>query len=134
MVTRRQAGFMLMELTVAFSILMVGLFGVIVMYNFGTAKLEALRESSIALGAIENELETLRARPYAALENVAQGAFVSETPQLATLVNARPSVTISDYGDSALRLKEVTVRVVWTGEHGRRIEKSMVTLIGDRTS
>ena len=128
------AGFMLIELTMAFSILTVGLFGVVAMYNFGTAKLDALRESTIALRAIENELETLRARPYAALGNITDGPFISETPQLTALVNARPSVTIRDYGEGTLRLKEVTVRVVWTGEHGRRIEKSVVTLIGDKTS
>ena len=91
-----------------------------------------LSEANLAMRAIQNEVETLRAAPFTALENVENGPFRSGSAGADRLVNAQRQVTIRDYGDGSLGLKEVTVYLAWTGEHGRTIRKSVTTLIGDK--
>jgi len=130
----KSSGFALIELIAALFILTVGMFGVIQMYHFGMAKMCAMNESSIAIRAVRNEVETLRAVPFDELQNVESGPFRSEMPAVAELGNVVPAVTIKDYGDGTQRLKEVTVAVEWTGEHGRTIRKRVTTLIADKGS
>ena len=122
----------MLELMAALFVLSVGLFGAVQMYHVGTGKLKALHETSIALAAIENEMETLRALPFAALQNTDNGPFLSETPALAQLVKPVPKVVIANYSPDCPGLKQVTVSVRWIGEHGRTIEKSVTTLIADK--
>jgi hypothetical protein len=122
----------MLELTLALFILTVGVFGMIQMFHFGIAKMRTVNEANLAMRAIQNEMETLRALPFSELQDVAGGPFVSDSGEADKLMNAEPLVTIRDHGDPALRLKEVTVRVAWTGEHGRRIEKRVSTLIADK--
>ncbi len=129
---RNESGVTLIELTAALFVLTVGMFGVIQMYHYGLGKMHALNESAVAMEAIQNEIETLRSLPFSQLRNTDSGPFVSETPTLASLVNATPSVTIKDFAAGPKRLKEVTVSIRWTGENGRTIEKKVTTLIGDR--
>ena len=129
---KSHGGFTMLELTAALFILTVGLFGVISMYQFGIAKMHAINESAVAMSAIQNEIETLRSIPFAEIENVENAPFRSSTPITAKLVNATPTVTISDYGEPSRSLKKVTVALIWTGEHGRTIEKRITTLISDR--
>ena len=129
---RGNAGFTMLELTAALFILTVGVFGVIQLFHFGIDKMHAVNETNLAMRAIQNEMETLRARPFAQLTNAEQAAFVSDIGEAAKLMNAHPSVTIRDHGTPDLRLKEVTVCMAWTGEHGRRIEKHVTTLIADK--
>ncbi len=132
--TTRHSGFALIELIAALFILTIGLFGVIQMYRFGLSKMRAMNESVIAIRAIQNEVETLRAMRFDELENADAAPFRSETPAATELANATCAVTICDYGDGGLPLKEVTVTLRWTGEHGRTITKSVKTLIADRGS
>ncbi len=122
----------MLELTLALFILTVGVFGTIQMFHFGIAKMYAVNEANLAMRAIQNEMETLRSLPFSELGNVEDGPFVSDSGEAAKLMNAEPRVAIRDHGDPALRLKEVTVRMAWTGEHGRRIEKHVSTLIADK--
>lgn len=125
-------GFTILELVCALFILSTGLFGVITMYHFGITKMRTLHEYGIAMQAIENELETLRALPFAALEDAAQAPFTSDPDALNLLVNAAASVAIAKPLDAPQGLKRVTVRVRWTGEHGRTIEKRVTTFIADK--
>jgi Tfp pilus assembly protein PilV len=122
----------LIELTAALFVLTVGMFGVIQMYHFGLDKMHALNETTIAIHAIQNEIETLRSQPFSELHNTDKAQFVSETPALSRLVNAEPNVTITDYGEASKRLKHVTVSIRWIGENGRTIQKTATTLITDK--
>lgn len=126
------AGFSLLELTAAIFVLTVGMFGAVQMYHVGVSKAGAVREAATAATAIDNELETLRATPFEALENGEHGQFVSETPALNSLFKAQPKVLIADYDAEHPDLKRVTVSVRWVGEHGRGIEKGVTTLIADK--
>jgi Tfp pilus assembly protein PilV len=129
---KNQRGTSLIELTAALFVLTVGMFGVIQMYHFGLNKMHALNETTVAVQALQNEIETLRSVPFSELRNTDKGRFVSETPALSRLVNAKPAVTITDYGDSSKRLKRITVSITWTGENGRTIQKTVTTLIADK--
>jgi len=130
---KNQSGMSLIELTAALFVLTVGMFGVIQMYHFGLNKMHALNETTVAMHAIQNEIETLRSLPFPELHNTDKGSFVSETPELSRLVNAKPNVTITDYAEASKRLKHITVSITWTGENGRTIQKSVTTLIADKT-
>jgi len=132
MPAQSQHGSPMLELTVALFILTVGVFGVIQMFHFGLDKMRAMNEANLAMRVLQNETEALRAVPFEQLQNQEDGPFLGDASEAAKLMNAEPRVTIRDYGEPALRLKEVTVRVAWTGEHGRRIEKRLTTLIGDK--
>ncbi len=131
-ISGRRDGFALIELITALFILTIGMFGVIQMYHFGLAKMQAMNESAVAIRAVRNEVETLRAIPFDKLQNVEAAPFRSETPAMAELVNVVPAVAIKDYDGRAKRLKEVTVAITWTGEHGRTIKKSVTTLVADK--
>ena len=127
-----QRGVSLIELTAALFVLTVGMFGVIQMYHFGLSKMHALNETTVAVHALQNEMETLRSLPFSELRNTNKGQFVSETPALSRLADAKPNVTIADYSDGAKRLKRITVSITWSGENGRTIEKTVTTLIADK--
>lgn len=126
-----RSGFTLLEIIAAIFIVSVGLFAVIQLFHFGFGKLHAMNEKEIALRAIQNELETLRSRPFDELANVKDGPFVSETPELTRLINVRATVTIEPYAAETVALKQVGASVVWTGEHGRTIRKELTTLVAD---
>lgn len=125
---KRQDGTMMVELVCALFIITAGLFGVLQMYTLAFDKTAYVAEYVIALRALENEIEILRALPFEALESGKELPFRSETPELARLVNARGTVDIA--GVEALPgVKEIKVTLQWTGELGRSIEKSLTTLI-----
>lgn len=126
---RSQAGFTLLELTAAIFVMSVGLFGVVQMFNVGIDKMRYIEEKDLAVRAVQNEIETLRALPRAALAIGEDRPFVSRTPEMERLVDARGSVTVRNRTDAPEALLEVTVRVSWLGEKGRRIEKSATTLL-----
>jgi len=125
-------GFSLVELITAIAVLSIGMLGTIQAYHFGIDKMRTLRESAVASRAVQDQIETLRSRPFAALEDCDRAAFVDLKPDLAGLVNATPTLTIRPYTDSALRLKQVAASVRWTGENGRTMERSATTLIADK--
>ena len=108
-------GHTLLELTCALFVISVGLFGVIHIYLSGLEKMNAINEYETALCALHNE-------PGEGLP------FLSETPGMERLYLAEAQTCITAENDSAA-LKRVTVRIRWIGEHGRRIEKKLTTLI-----
>ena len=128
MMGHRKAGFTLVELTCALFVISVGLFGVIHIYMRGMEKMNAINEYETALCALNNEMETLRATPWDSLEPGEGLPFQSETPDMERLHLAEARTCIAVESGSAV-LKRVTVRICWTGEHGRRIEKELTTLI-----
>lgn len=126
---KHQSGMMMIELVCALFIVTVGLFGVLQMYTLAFEKSSYVAEYTIALRALENEIETLRALPFEALDTGHDLPFRSETPEIDRLVNAQGMVAIENPVEGPDALKEITVSVRWTGEHGRRIEKSLTTLM-----
>lgn len=126
----RQSGFALLELIFAFSIVTVGMFGVLQMYHLGLGKLHATNERAMALEAVQNELETLIAQPFESLEVTTGRPFMTKARAFERLVRAEGVVAIEDSAD-APGLKTITVRLSWTGENARRITKELVTMAAD---
>ena len=126
-------GFTLLELTCAIFVISVGLFGILHIYLQGIDKMQAINEYETALCALSNEMETLRTVPFDALELGDGLPFRSETPGLEHLHLAETLCFIAAEEDGAA-LKRVTVRIRWIGEHGRRIEKELTTLIARTTT
>lgn len=131
-VRRGAAGFSMIELTAALFVLAVGMMGTLQMYNVLADKTRVLQESEIAVRAVNTEIETLRALPFAQLTDREDAPFVSELFGTDNLVNVTPRVTVRPYADTRLELKEVTATLQWTGEHGRKLEKSATTLIAEK--
>lgn len=121
-------GFALLELIFALFIVTAGMFGVIQMYLLGLDKTKALSEYTLAMEAVQNEMETLRAMPPGSLVPVSKGEFMTRPRALDDLMNAQGTVSIEKVKGTP-GLKEISVRLVWTGEKGRRIEKGLTTLV-----
>ncbi len=126
------AGFSLIELIAALFVLSVGLLGTIQAYHFGMDKMRTMREASVASRAVQDQIESLRSKPFTALTDQDHGRFSDPAPDLDGLVNATPTLTIRPYSDPALRLKEVRASIRWTGDNGRTMERSATTFIVDK--
>lgn len=126
---RKARGFALMEATAALFVVAVGLFGAIQMFHYGVRTIHTIQEHTIASRSMQNEMESLRGLPFDGLEPGRRLDFVSATPEMARLMNARAWVEIDGGEEGAGGLLRVTVSLRWTGEHGRRIKRSVTTLI-----
>lgn len=130
---RRDRGFSLLELSAATLVLAIGSVSVIQLYHVGAMHLRTLTEQAEAGAAVANELETLRALPFSALQNGDELAFRGDDPALMQLPGARGVVRIADAGGGLPGLKEVSVRLEWIGPGGRTSAASITTLIADKT-
>ena len=128
----RRVGAALVELVTALFIVSFGIFSVLTMYHVGMTNARAIREHDWVMNALQNELEGLRATPFAELPPVWDGEFRATAPDLAELVNARTHLTMAPHLEGRADLLEVTVSIRWSGEHGRTIEKSLVTLLAEK--
>ena len=129
---KAKAGFTLIEMTCALAVATVGLFGVLQLYSVAMSKTRTVQEYAIATRALGNEIETLRALPFDALEEGTELPFRSATAELERLVNVETTVAIAERSEDAPGLKRVRARVRWTGEHGRTISKELITLIAKK--
>lgn len=125
-------GFMMIEATAALFVAAVGIFGVIEMMQVGSRALHVAQEHTIAGRALQNEIETLRGLPFDDLELGKRHEFVSNTPELAKLIHVKTHVSVRDPDGAEGRLLEVRVRLRWTTQHARRVERSVTTLIARR--
>ena len=130
--TSYSSGVSLLELIAALFVFSVGLLGSLKMYDVALDKTRAMREAGIAVCALQNEVESLRAIPFEELTERSGAPFVSRTPDMDSLVQVSPAVDIHPYGDPAFALKEVHASVRWRGDNGRVIEKTVTTLIGKK--
>ena len=124
-------GYSTMEMTATLFVLTVGLFGALQLFSFGLDRMRALDESSVAMQAVQNEIEVLRAAPFASLTD-GEHAFVSEAPELSRLENADTRVVIAPVAGVSAALKEVTATIVWISENGRRSERTLTTLLTEK--
>ena len=130
--TQGNGGAMLLELVCALFIVTMGLFGIMQMYLVAMDKTRGINEYAIASTALNNEIETLRAMPFDDLVVGERLPFLSETPSVEMLADAKGSVVIRDRRGETAGLKEARVALRWRGEHGRVIEKSFVTMIASK--
>jgi Tfp pilus assembly protein PilV len=129
---RDRRGASLIELVAAFFVLTLGLLGAVETFHFGTDKLKATRDAAIAERAVQNQVEALRAMPFAELKDCENAPFNAESElDFGRLVKAAPPLTIRSNADG-LRMKEVAVAVQWVGENGRKFERKAATLIADK--
>lgn len=100
------------------------MFGVIEMFYFGLNKVRALSEADVAMRAVQNEVEVLRAVPFAEL-GIETTGFRSATPETERLMDAKPEVRIEDAGGA---LKKVMVSIAsGPGRAGQSGEKGVTT-------
>lgn len=132
--SRSSDGFTLLELTTAMFLLVVGIFGVVKLFQFGLDRMRTIDESAIASQAVQNELEVLRSTPYAMLTDGVR-PFVTHDPALDQVLHlAATKVVVAPSPDGAPGLKRVDISIRWITENGRRAERSVTTLIGDMGS
>ena len=124
---RNNPGFSLLELTTAIFLLTTCAFGMVQMFHVGVQSARTENERQIALRAIENELETLRATPTQQLALGDKLPFRSVTRELETLRLATPQVVISR--DSELPLFHVRASVRWITQNGHATSAALEMLI-----
>ena len=127
--SERNEGFSLLELTTAFFLLTTCAFGMVQMFHVGVWSARAANERQIALRAIRNELETLRAMPSEQISIGEDQPFTSHTPELETLRLATPKLSIE--ADPALPLFHVRASIRWITENGRAVSASLEMLLAD---
>ncbi len=118
----------MLDVTTALFVLVVGVSGTVASFHLGIANIRTVQERHIAMRAIENEVETLRALPFDELVVGEAMEFRSTTPECDRLVNAERLVRIAPSASIGETLKEISVSIRWTGENGRTIAQSVTTL------
>ncbi len=128
---RRRTGFTLFELVTAMGILGMGVFTIVTSFHYGLDRIRAVQEMHTAQTAAQNALEKLRAAPYDELKET-EGTPLTGPPALGTLVRASMQQRVQAHGDPNLGLWQVEVRVDWTGDGGRPMHASALTLVGNK--
>jgi type II secretory pathway pseudopilin PulG len=128
----KRRGYTLVEAVAALFVLSAGLLGTLQMYDHAMDKMRAMREMAIAGETVQNEIEFLRSIPFAGLQDCENAPFHDLKSDLSKFVNATPALTIRPAADPALRLKEVTATLRWTGDNGRMMKRTATTLIADK--
>jgi Tfp pilus assembly protein PilV len=123
-------GATLVEAMCATFILTIGVFGAIDMYIRAMDETKAVAEHGAVMRALSNEIETLRAAPFAELREGAE-PFRSQTPEIDHVKDAVGTVRIAPE-EGVPGLMQVCATLRWRGEHGRAIEKSLTTLIAEK--
>ena len=130
--THRNRGMSLVELITALFILSVGVFGIVDLYLIGLDKTRALQEYALAETALDNEIETLRAKAFVTLEPGDAQPFQAPSAASEMLPGALGNVWISLPEPDNPHLKALRLRFEWRGEHGRRIAREAHLLIADK--
>lgn len=125
------AGFSLVEMVVALSVLTVGALGALQMYNVGLSNAAALKERVLARTLVENELQRIKAAPFARLEDAAKKAFAAGQLQDSELHLAEGTAEVRDYPELDGALKEVEVQLRWIGRKGGLKTYSATILVAD---
>lgn len=126
----RREGIVLLELVTALVIVSVGLLGIVQMYQIGVAKVRESQRRTIALHALDNEIETLRALPRSELPQGRNLPWRSDPAPIVGLHDAEATVDIQPYAPNP-DLMSVVVRIRWR-EGGRAVRREVATLMGAR--
>lgn len=130
----RARGMALLESVTALFVAVVGLTGTLQMFQFSVDKIRTVEQYAIAGRVLQNELETLRAQPYDSLVESERREFLSASPELEALPVAEAYCVVRPGAAMPARIREVTVVVAWSTEHGRRAERRLTTLIARRSA
>ncbi len=113
---RRRAGFTLYELVAALFVLTTGMFGAMGLYVTVISTMRTETVNAAARAAVQNEIEALRALPFAEAAAPGDRPFVTD-PAAQGLDPARGTVTTLPWPGTA-GLTEVRVRLEY--DNGRR--------------
>lgn len=130
----RARGMALLESVTALFVAVVGLTGTLQMFQFSVDKIRTVEQYAIAGRVLQNELETLRAQPYDSLVESERREFLSASPELEALPVAEAYCVVRPGSSMPARIREVTVVVAWSTEHGRRAERRLTTFVARRSA
>ncbi len=125
-------GFGLIELVGALFVIAVGLLGTVTLFHFGVGQIGYVRECSVVRQAMQDEIETLRAKPFDQLIDQEAGPFTEAPFGLENVVNAQSTLSIRPDADGIPGLKEVEVAIRWTTSGGRTVDKRIATCIAEK--
>lgn len=120
-----------LELTASLFVLSVGILGSFQLFHFTMDRMRTVKEDAIAMRAVQNEIEWMRARPFAEVA-LGEGPFTSSTPETAQLLNAQSHVKVDLLRPDLPELKRVEVTVIWRGDRGRTVTRKAVTLLAEK--
>lgn len=127
---KRQRGATLLEIICSLTLLSLGVFASMQVFHQSAQHTLFLAQEQRALRILENEIERLRALPFAELPVAEEIPLRAGAEELAPLAEARGSVTISD-APAVPGLHEVRVELSWRGPQARRISRSLSTQIAE---
>jgi len=122
----------MIELIVALFVVTFGVFAVLNMYHFGMDKSRALRENTLVMNELQNEIDTLRAMPFNELPVNWDAGFLATAPQQDRLAGLEPSLVIRPFAQEKKDLLEISASIKWRGDNGRVIKKTLTTLIANK--
>lgn len=128
-VQARRAGFSLLELLCALSVLAVASFGAIQLYIWGLSATKGAQQELVAARLMTNELEAWRAVAAQGLREAAAAPLRALADEAAALEALQGAVWIARATPGPAGLFEVRVRVQWHGAGGRDYTREAVTLI-----
>jgi hypothetical protein len=123
----RRRGFMAYDMVAAIGVLSVVGFGAFQVYHAGIARVSTSSERSIAVRALANEWERLRAEPLEELGDFNGQSFPNASTELDGLREPSTSIEVSIADDSPAPY-EVTLRIDWVARSGRLCTESMTVL------
>lgn len=118
----------MVETITAFAVATTAIFGALEVHVRVMDQVRQMHQEVLAWQAIENEMETLKASAFSAFTPGEAQPFLTE-PDLSLLPDAHPEVIIRDTGVPGLI--DLEVRMVWTTDHGRRVERSLATRLAN---
>jgi len=127
---KRQRGATLLEVIASLTLLSFGVFASMQVFHQSAQHALFLAQEQRALRILENEIERLRALPFAELHVAEARGLLAAAEELAPLMEAQGSVAISD-SEEVPGLRAVRVEVSWRGPQARRISRSLSTLIAE---
>ena len=127
-----RSGFALIEMIAALAVVTGGVFVMVQMLQNQVTASRAFVETQAVTTALQNEVEVLRTMPFAQLSDRRDAPFTRAPEGLDRLAAVQPALTIGPAPDGTPGLKEVRVRIAWKGDKGRRMTKTLTTLIADK--
>ncbi|MFP6617463.1 MAG: hypothetical protein VCB26_13750 [Candidatus Hydrogenedentota bacterium] len=122
-----RSGFIAIEIVSALAVLGIVGFGSFNLYHFGIAQLRVSTERTVAVRALENEYERLRALPMSELSEIDNEPFQVEMPELETLYEKTTSISVEPY-EASPDAQMITLTITWISFGGRTITEKLTTL------
>lgn len=123
----KQSGSTLIELTCALFLVTMGVFGAMTLHLRAMDGTRGLQQEAIALQALRNEIETLRAADFDSLVPGEELPFRTADGLVERLFLGQGAVQITP--TASPDLMEVSAQVVWKADSGRRAHQRLTTRI-----